>query len=390
MLSTRIVQKNARTNNLWGWGRNINFVISRNYNDSDYISSPILTDKPPKFTQVSHGTGFACGIDANNALWCWGRNNDGQLGNNTTTDSSVPIQVSAPVAGYTNKWTSVSCGTGHVLAIIYASGNRYLYSWGINNYGQLGLGDTTNRSFPVKVNSFSWIEISAGAYHSLGIKYDTLSTGYCYGWGRNNYGQLGVGSTTDYSLPTLNANTGRFFHKVAAGWEHSLAIIYNGTDKNCYSWGRNDYGQLGTNNNYYYSSPVQTVGPFKNIEAISAAGKNSGFIYNSSTQSVYTFGHNNYGQLGNNTTNPYSSPIQVVNGNARQVSMISYGSKGGSTFIIKNNNKMYSCGLNNYYQLGDGSNNNRSNFTQIGSTSDWTTLSIGGQSNYKQFMLAIK
>lgn len=394
MLSTRIVQKNARTNNLWGWGRNINYVISKDYGSGINISSPILTDKPPKFTQVSHGGGFACGIDVNGALWCWGRNNRGQLGNNSTTDSSSPVLVSAPVAGYINSWTHVSCGSEHVLAINYAGGNKYLYSWGRNIYGQLGLGNTTDYSVPIKVGGNSWIEISAGVYHSLGISYYVNNRGKCYGWGRNTYGQLGTNNTTYYSVPTQVADLSNQFYKVDTGWNHSLAIKFSGTRQYCYSWGRNINGQLGYNNIYDYSSPIKVFGTSVYVKSISAAGNSSAFINDVNNGELWVFGNNEFGQLGTSNTTYYSSPVRVVTSNVRQVSMISVKPSSKyltSTFIKKSNDKTYGCGSNyDYYQLGDGTNIDRSSFVGVLNNTNWKYLSIGGQSTLYSFMLATK
>ena len=130
------------------------------------------------------------------------------------------------------------------------TGQPQLFVWGQNNYGQLGLNDTANRSSPVQVGALTgWSQIAAGQYHSIAAKTD----GTLWSWGNNGFGRLGLNDTTNRSSPVqIGALT--TWYEVAAGFRHTLATKTDGT---LWSWGINSSGQLGLNDNTYRSSPVQ-------------------------------------------------------------------------------------------------------------------------------------
>ena len=143
-----------------------------------------------------------------------------------------------------------------------------LYSWGQNNYGQLGLGNTTYYSSPVQVGALTtWVGISCGSAHTLATKTD----GTLWSWGRNNSGQLGLGNTTNYSSPKqVGALT--TWSKVANGIGENTAAIK--TDGTLWSWGYNAYGQLGLGDITNRSSPVQ-VGALTTWLAIACGKENT-------------------------------------------------------------------------------------------------------------------
>ena len=172
------------------------------------ITSVYLTMKQSKaavngelttFVQLSTSNDNTCAIASDNKIYCWGYNNFGQLGNGTTTNSSVPVAVntSGVLAGKTIK--QVSSGSYHSCAI--ASDDK-VYCWGLNNFGQLGNGTTTNSSVPVAVNTSGVLagktikQVSSGSYSCAIASDDRM---YC--WGLNRFGQLGNGTTTNSSVP---------------------------------------------------------------------------------------------------------------------------------------------------------------------------------------------
>jgi alpha-tubulin suppressor-like RCC1 family protein len=179
----------------------------------------------------------------------------GQLGDGTTTDRNRPTLISFNFFQNGETIQSVSAGGSHSIAI---TTNGQVYTWGRNGSGQLGDGTTTDRNRPslISFNSLQdWEKIqsvSAGASHNFAM----TTNGRVYTWGANWYGQLGDGTTTNLSLPTLigfnSLQDGETIQSVSGGDYHSIAMTTNGR---VYTWGANWYGQLGdgTLNNVKFS-----------------------------------------------------------------------------------------------------------------------------------------
>jgi alpha-tubulin suppressor-like RCC1 family protein len=233
---------------LWTWGYNNSGGLGDNTTTNR--SSPIQTIAyGTNWKQVASGYQNTAAIKTDGTLWCWGSNTNGQLGDNTTVDKSSPVQT---ICGGTD-WKSVSCGEKFTAAI---KNNGTCWTWGENNDGQLGDETTDNKSSPVQTiaGGTDWKQISCGDNHMLAIKND----GTCWTWGRNNYGQLGDETTDDRSSPVAY---GTDWKQVDGGQDHSAAIKNDGT---CWVWGTNigdeeNDGRLGTNDLIDRSSPVQTI-----------------------------------------------------------------------------------------------------------------------------------
>jgi hypothetical protein len=123
-------------------------------------------------------------------LWAWGYNGEGELGLGDTTQRTTPVQV-----GTETKWVSVAAGGYHTIGV---KSDGTLWAWGYNGEGELGLGDTTQRTTPVQVGTETkWVSVAAGGYHTIGVKSD----GTLWAWGYNGEGELGLGDTTDRTTP---------------------------------------------------------------------------------------------------------------------------------------------------------------------------------------------
>jgi alpha-tubulin suppressor-like RCC1 family protein len=193
-------------------------------------------------------------------LWSFGRNYAGPLGLGDTTDRSSPVQI-----GALTTWLNIAAGY-HTLS---TKTDGTMWSWGRNGSGQLGLGNSgsgTNRSSPVQIGALTtWLSVSAGRYHSLAIKTD----GTMWSWGDNSNtgaGRLGLGDQERRSSPTqIGALTN--WLKISAGRYHNLAIKTNST---LWSWGRNSYGEVGDGTtNSPVVSPIQ-VGSLTNWSSVAA------------------------------------------------------------------------------------------------------------------------
>ena len=264
--------------------------------------------------QIGSGEGSrACAISLSNRAYCWGSGSSGALGNNSTTNSSIPVAVNTTgvLAGKAIK--QISTGFSHTCAI--ASDDK-AYCWGSGSNGQLGNNSTTNSSIPVAVNTTGVLagktikQISAGSFHTCAIASDNKA--YCWGSGSN--GQLGNGTTSMTKVPvavnTTGVLAGKTIKQISAYGFHTCAIA---SDDKAYCWGRGDLGQLGNNSTTNSSIPVaiNSTGVLagKTIKQISNGSSHTCAI--ASDNKAYCWGSGTSGQLGNNSAANSSVPVRV-------------------------------------------------------------------------------
>jgi len=264
-------------------------------------SKPVAVTMPSgkTFELIEVGLAFSCAVTTDGVAYCWGWNGSGQLGNNSTTNSSVPVAVS-PGAMSGKSVASISGGNGATCA---RTTDGYAYCWGWNNAGQLGNNSTTNSSVPVAVSpgamsGKSVASISEGNQFTCAVTTD----GAAYCWGFNNFYQLGNGSTTDSSVPVAvnrAAMGNRSISSISASNGFTCALVSGGF---AYCWGWNNVGQLGNNSTTNSSFPVLVQGAIagKSTQSVSA---DDGYACASTVDGgAYCWGWNNVGQLGNNST----------------------------------------------------------------------------------------
>ena len=310
-------------------------------------------------TVISAGYDYSLIIDNNGDMWAWGRNDYGQIGDETTIDKASPVQIKIGT-----KYKRVSAGNKHSLAID-SEGN--LWTWGRNDYGQLGDGTTTQKKSPIQIKSGTkFTQISEGYYHSLAID----SQENLWAWGNNYSGQLGDGTTVDKIKP-LQIKTGTKFIQVSAAFYQSLLIDING---NLWTWGGNDYGQLGDGTTIDKHSPEQIKAGTKFTQV--SAGRDHSLAIDSEGN-LWAWGINNYGQLGDGTTENRTLPVQIKTGT--KFMRISAGSN--HNLAIDSEGKLWTWGYNGYGQLGDGTTTNRTLPVQIKTGTKFTQISAGGNHN---------
>ena len=240
-------------------------------------------------------------------LMVWGNNNNGKLGDNTTTNKSSPVQTIA----YGNNWKQVSCGgVTTIAAAIKTDGT--LWCWGFNGNGQLGDNTVTNKSSPVQTVGFAtnWKQVSCGSglvaqSHTAAIKTD----GTLWAWGRNSNGQLGDNTITNKSSPVQTVTFGTNWKQVSCGTSFTAATKTDGT---LWLWGLGTSGQLGNDAATSRSSPVQTISFGSNWKQVACGDNHTAAIKQDGT--LWLWGDNSYGNLGDNTTIKKSSPVQTVAG----------------------------------------------------------------------------
>ncbi len=338
-------------------------------------STPVVSDGDGWAT-VSTGSFHSCGVRSDGTLWCWGRNNFGQLGIGSTTNYPVPVQV-----GTASDWTSVSVGGNFTCGTRSSATLGTLWCWGRNNFGQLGTGSTVDELVPTQVGTASdWANLSANFGHSCGIRISgAASTMWC--WGSGALGALGNGSTMDELVPT-QVGTASDWVNVSAGDAHSCGVRSSGTEGTAWCWGRNDLGQLGTGSTSGYSPVPVQVGAESDWVELSAADFHScgtrgtpGFG-GSLGSTLWCWGRNTSGELGDGTTNNSPMPVQVGT-SADWANVSTGGVHTCATTLLPGT--AWCWGDNSSGQLGDGTNNGSLVPVQVGAASDWVEISVQGR-----------
>ncbi|WP_293873739.1 T9SS type A sorting domain-containing protein [Flavobacterium sp.] len=309
---------------------------------------------------VSAGTNFSLGIKMDGTMWGWGLNSN-QLGLGFSGNQNLPIQI-----GTANDWATVSAGTNHSLAV---KTNGTLWSWGDGQFGQLGNGLFSSATWTlIQVGTANdWLTVSAGNRFSLAIK----TTGTLWSWGLNSFGQLGQGNLTNLNLPS-QVGTANNWLKIDAGNKHSLAIDNTGF---IYGWGDNSFGQFGNGTNTSSLLPI-LISSSNNWSKVSAGFDHSMALNSSGI--LYTFGNNTNGQLcdGTNTASNTMIPISFnLAGTVTQYIAISAGDN--FSLAIKNDNTVWSGGLNSQGELGLGNNTSVNQLNQVGTSNTWFLISAG-------------
>jgi len=356
------VQTTTTLYNLYSWGANPYGGLG--LGNTTYYSSPMQVGSLTNWLQLSASYGTSMAIKTDGTLWGWGYNNYGQLGLGNTTNYSSPKQVGALTA-----WSKVSTGTylsnQPLTAAIKTDGT--LWTWGRNFYGGLGLGNTTNYSSPKQVGSLTnWSNVYSGGNWVMALKTD----GTLWSWGANGFGNLGLGNTTNYSSPNqVGALTNWAFISVPC--VNSIFVLAVKTNGTLFSWGGNPQGNLGLNNLTYYSSPKQ-IGALTTW-AKCANGGNYFALAVKTDGTLWSWGANGQGQLGLNSLAYKSSPNQV--GSLTNWNLVFCGDSFSSA--IKTDGTLWTWGQNNQGQLGFGNTTPYSSPKQLGSSTAWQTVGAG-------------
>jgi len=291
-----------------------------------------------KFIAIAGGARHTCASEAGTAhVYCWGRGSSGQLGNGATDSSATPVAVAGPLQAF-----QISAGglfAGHTCAVNGGAGGAFC--WGDNSFGQLGDGTTTSRLVPVAVASnLIFTSISAGQAHTCGV----TNAGDIYCWGRNFFGQLGNSSNTDSPTPVLVSGE-HAWGSVSAGSEQTCAITSSTSGAGQpYCWGRNDVGQLGIGSSGGSQNSPTVVATSLSFRTIGT----SGFFSCGTTDSGagYCWGRNDSGELGNGTFTA-SSTCNLLPGGTVPCETVPMAVTGGHTFTVLDAHGVgdHACGL---------------------------------------------
>ena len=311
---------------LWTWGANATSGELGNGGVTGRSCPGGICGGGSTWSKIAAGFQFSGAIKSDGTLWTWGGNGAGQLGDGSTTSRSSP----GTVIGDNTNWCCVSAGRD-VMAGIKTDGT--LWTWGCGNLGRLGDGTTTSRSSPGTTAGCgtNWRSVSLGEAFGLALKTD----GTLWTWGYNTCGRLGDGSTTNRSSPGTVAGGGSTWCAVSAGNKYAAAIKTDGT---LWTWGDNTYGQLGSGLTGYLNnrcSPGTTAGGGTTWCAVKLGRDHSVALKTDGT--LWTWGFNNNGMLGDNTATSRCSPGTIVGG-ITNWSIINAGDSHSSAIVISTGN----------------------------------------------------
>ncbi|KAL2498540.1 Ultraviolet-B receptor UVR8 [Abeliophyllum distichum] len=294
---------------------------------------------------ISAGASHSVALLSGNVICSWGRGEDGQLGHGDAEDRLSPTQLST-LDGH--EIVSVTCGADHSTA--YSESQMQVYSWGWGDFGRLGHGNSSDLFSPQPIKALQGLQIkqiACGDSHCLAV----TMQGEVQSWGRNQNGQLGLGTTEDSLVPQkIEAFKGVSIKMVAAGAEHTAAVTEDGE---LYGWGWGRYGNLGLGdrNDRLIPEKVSTVAGEKMV-MVACGWRHT--ISVSSLGSLYTYGWSKYGQLGHGDFEDHLFPHKLEALREKCISQISGGWR--HTMALTTNGELYGWGWNKFGQVGVGDN----------------------------------
>jgi alpha-tubulin suppressor-like RCC1 family protein len=363
---------------LWGAGLN----VAGELGDGTFTDrpSPVRIGAQSNWTAVAAGADFNLALRSDGTLWSWGSNDFGELGRTLPDGSPVPDQNTPQQVGSARDWIAVAASSG---GSSYAlKGNGTLWAWGNNSDGRLGAGDGAGLQVnqPVQVlnpsaSNSPFVAVAAGGGHALALQAD----GSLWAWGANAAGELGVGGAdgsahaTPVQVILAGEESDNDWSGIAAGSVHSLALKSDGT---LWSFGGNGSGQLGNGSNQGQSAPLQ-VGLDHDWARLAAGSLHSLAVKRNGT--IWSFGDNRSGQLGNGSTLPQNVPVQAGAGGAlEQVLLVSGGEF--HSIALKSNGTIYAFGDNGTGQYGNGGTTGSLSPLPVGSDAlGWVASEPGNQ-----------
>jgi len=308
---------------LWSWGAG-DFHLGQN--SATNRSSPVQTISGGTNWKSAHsGALHAMGIKTDGTLWLWGALASGRLGNNVESSTAECLSPVQTISGGKN-WRSACGHCGHTAA---TKTDGTLWLWGCAGNGRLGNNNTaTNRSSPIQTISggTDWKYFSLGRYHSAATKTD----GTLWLWGGGFNGALGTNSTIAQSSPVQTISGGTNWRNISTG---ECTTVATKTDGSLWLWGEGSNGKHGNNSTINQSSPVQTISGGTNWRIAKFALAHAVAIKTDGT--LWSWGYNGRGALGNNSTIHRSSPVQTISGGTDWRSIAAFGQVTGALRVTE-------------------------------------------------------
>jgi len=326
------------------------------------------------FWQVEVGRAHSVAITKNRNIYTWGYNEYGQLGDDTFEDRYEPTDITGNfnlLSGEVIKMISV--GWYHSSAL---TTKGRVFVWGQNNWGQIGDNTTTNRNSPQDITeNFNLEEGEIITFINLGSLYSAAitSSGRVFTWGGDNdAGQLGNGTLVDSHVPTeitgnFNLEVGEIVTTINLGYSHSAAITSEGR---IFTWGQNNFGQLGDDSTDDKYIPTDITNQFtlnsdEKFIDLSLGTYHSTVI--TSAGRIFTWGYNEYGSLGDGTYDDKYIPIDITSQFQLEADDLikKISTKWYLSSAVTSSGRVFTWGFNDNYQLGNGTTDNLNVPTEI-------------------------
>jgi alpha-tubulin suppressor-like RCC1 family protein len=312
----------------------------------------------PRFIKLLAGNDHVCAFDETRKVWCWGRNDHGQLGDGSNTNRNVPTVAVMPSAP-----DELYVGGDHNCTMAFSL--KIFYCWGRNDQGQLGLGTTADRNQPTVMTFFSGSTKPSPSPVGFGGHHACVSQGgttYC--WGANGFGQLGDGSTTSRSIPVAA------LAPTVLGDRHGCRVDNAAHVVEC--WGANDRQQFGAPG-ASSTTPVRVGFPGGTAPSLSSLAAADGHTcgVDASVNEVWCWGANDVGQHGNGTANGDAAPTRITSPrmrNARAGGSHTCGSAVDGGDLLEFRGIVWCWGANGSGQLGDATTTDRSSPVTVASS----------------------
>ncbi|MFN8444277.1 MAG: hypothetical protein U0175_26075 [Caldilineaceae bacterium] len=317
------------------WGANYNLQLGNNSNTDS--NTPVAVFGLNSGAQsISAFWEFTCTLMKQGAVKCWGKNDVGNLGDNSATGSSIPVDVSTLQSGV----LAIATGESHSCAVLDDGGVK---CWGGNSFGQRGDGQDDGQESPVTVEGLQrrTIHLSAGGNHTCSLS--NRGTEQC--WGRNTFGQLGDGGNNGRYQPQPVSGLDNEVAAISSGNNHTCALLNNGSAK---CWGLNSSYQVGDGTNLTRLTPTTVNLNSVSIKAITSGRRHTCAL--TTGGAVKCWGSNSSGQLGDGTSNFRTAPVDVLGMNDGVTAVAA----GGDFTCALRQDHLYCWGANESGQLGTG------------------------------------
>ncbi len=333
---------------VWAWGRGTDGRLGIGNTTSQ--SLPVQIPSLSNVIDIAAGESHAVALKADGTVWAWGNNPVGQVGDGTTSDRHTPVQISL---------SSVIAIESFGDSNLALKSDGTVWGWGSNAYRQLGIGNiSSSQKTPVQVHTVNnVVDIAIGLKNGAALS----NAGVLWTWGDNNDGQIGDGTTTDRPSPVAISGI-TSVHSIASGSNNIMALKTDGT---LWNWG-NEYAN-GITNIVQYRVPTQ----IPSIQNVASFSTHSGRVTAIKTDgTMWSFGYNSAGTngVGDSTVlSIYRLPHQVVISDLTTplVDMIFIKSGDSHSMAVKADGTVWTWGTNTYGKLGDGTTTNRNYAVQV-------------------------